>query len=184
MKVLALVGSPRKNGNTDLLVEKALDGARSRGHSVEKLYLYDYQTLPCIDCRKCKRGDFSCALADEMEAIYRSLADADAIIFATPVYWYGPTAKMKLLIDRLRPFIASRAMQGKSGLLVVPSEEGPACCGPLREMFKMSFQYLGMNLEGSVLATAYERGEILNRPEELERAYAMGASISMQGPDN
>lgn len=181
MKVLALVGSPRKNGNTDLLVEKALDGARSRGHRVEKLYLYDHRILPCIDCRKCKRSDFSCALADEMEGIFPALEKADAIIFATPVYWYGPTAKMKLLIDRLRPFIASRGLQGKLGLLVVPSEEGPACCGPLMQMFEMSFQYLGMNLAGYVLATAYERGEIRDRPEELERAYAMGASIPVLG---
>jgi multimeric flavodoxin WrbA len=177
MKVLALMGSPRKKGNTDLLVEKVLEGAKSKGHSVEKLCLYDFLILPCIDCRRCKREDFTCALSDDMEAIYPRLVEADVIVFATPIYWYGPTAKMKLLIDRLRPFIASRGLQKKSGLLVVPSEEGPKCCGPLMEMFKMSFDYLGMNLAGRVLASAYERGDILNRPEELEKAYAMGASI-------
>jgi len=177
MRILALVASPRKRGNTDLLVDQLLEGAKSKGHFAEKLYLYDLQILPCIDCRKCKREGFACALDDDMSAIYPQLKKADAIVFGTPVYWYGPSAKMKLLIDRLRPFIASRALEGRLGLLVVPSEEGQKCCGPLLEMFRMSFEYLGMNLAGSILASAYERGEILNHPEELARAYSLGASI-------
>ena len=79
-----------------------------------------------------------------MQEIYLRLEDADIIVFGMPIYWYGPTAKMKLLIDRLRPFIASRRLEGKKGIIVVPSEEGPECCGPIQEMFRMSFDYLGM----------------------------------------
>lgn len=62
-------------------------------------------------------------------------------------------------------------------MVVVPSEEGPGCCGPLLEMFRMSFDYLGMEMTGSTLAKAYERGEIAENPEELMRAYRLGASI-------
>jgi multimeric flavodoxin WrbA len=179
MKVLALNGSPRKQGNTDILVDDVLSGARSKGHLVEKLRLYDYEILPCIDCRRCKQGEagYACALKDGMQEIYPKLEAADIIIFGTPIYWYGPTAKMKLLIDRLRPFISSRKLSGKRGMVVVPSEEGPDCCGPIVEMFRMSFEYLGMKMGESILVKAYERGEIKQSPGEQERAYELGTSF-------
>lgn len=179
MKILALNGSPRKQGNTDILIDEILRGAMSKGHQAEKLRLYDYEIQPCIDCRRCKQSEagYSCALKDGMAEIYPKLEAADIIIFGTPIYWYGPTAKMKLLIDRLRPFIASRRLSGKRGMAVVPSEEGPDCCGPLLEMLRMSFEYLGMKNGESILARAYERGEIRQSPGELERAYELGASL-------
>jgi multimeric flavodoxin WrbA len=141
MKILALVGSPRRSGNTDILVEEVLKGAETNGHATEKLRLYDCEILPCIDCHSCKKSEFgyNCALSDGMQEIYPKLEAADVIVFATPIYWYGPTAKMKLFLERLRPFIASRKLSGKKGILVVPSEEGQDCCGPLMEMFQMSF---------------------------------------------
>lgn len=112
MRILALVGSPRKGGNTDILTEEVLRGARDQGHDTEKLRLYDYEILPCRDCRRCKNRErgYSCALSDGMQEIYPQLERADVIVFGTPIYWYGPTAKMKLLIDRLRPFISSQGL--------------------------------------------------------------------------
>ena len=177
MNIYALIGSPRKAGNTDLLVDAVIDGARSRGHSAEKLYLYGLDIRPCIDCRACKRGDFRCALKDDMPAIYPRLRNADLIIFGTPVYWYGPTAVMKLLVDRLRPFIASGGLKGKKGLVVIPSEEGPGCCGPILEMFRMSFGYLGMEPAGEIMVSAYEKGAIRQQPLELDRARDLGSRL-------
>jgi len=177
MNILALISSPRKGGNTELVVDAVLDGARSAGHRAEKLFLYKHEIRPCVDCRRCKRDDFRCALTDGMTAIYPKLREADLIVFGTPVYWYGPTAVMKLLIDRLRPFIADRGLSGKKGLVVVPSEEGADCCGPLLSMFQMSFQYLGMEPAGEILVAAYEWGEIQKTPHELERARTVGASL-------
>lgn len=180
MKILALIGSPRKQGNTEILVSEICRGSRTKGHAVETIRLYDYEILPCLDCRHCKQSeaDYTCSLKDAMQVIYPKLEDADLIIFGTPVYWYGPTAKMKLLLDRLRPFIASGRLKGKKGIVVIPSEEGPDCCGPLMEMFRMSFDYLGMKTVGRILARAYERGEIEKNPEEIRRAYELGASLS------
>lgn len=177
MNILALIGSPRKAGNTSLVVDAVIDGARTAGHSARKLFLYDYDIRPCLDCRACKRGDLRCVLKDDMPAIYGLLGDADLIIFGTPVYWYGPTAVMKLLLDRLRPFIADGGLKTKRGLLVVPSQEGPACCGPLTEMIRMSLGYLGMEPAGEILVAAYEKGEIAKNPAELKRAFDMGASL-------
>ncbi|MFZ2471637.1 MAG: flavodoxin family protein [Methanothrix sp.] len=179
MRILAVLGSPRKGGNTEILVDEILKGAELKGHDAEKLRLYDHEILPCLDCRGCKKdeSDYACALSDAMVEIYARLEGADLIIFATPIYWYGPTAKMKLLIDRLRPYIASRKLAGKKGLVVTPSEEGAACCGPLLQMFAMSFDYLGMVDAGSLLAQAYERGEIAKSPGELGRARDLGFSL-------
>lgn len=177
MRILALIGSPRRGGNTDILVDWILQGAKGEGHIADKLYLYDYEILPCIDCRGCKREDLACPLEDGMEEIYPRLEAADIIVFGTPIYWYGPTAKMKLLIDRLRPFIANKKLSGKKGMIVVPSEEGQGCCGPLSEMFRMSFEYLGMSFIGSMLVQAYEKGEIKEQPKELRRAYELGAAL-------
>jgi len=158
-------------------VDCILKGSEASGHSASKVYLYDYDISPCIDCRRCKRDDNVCPLKDGMREIYPMMEGADLIVFGTPIYWYGPTGVMKLLIDRMRPFIASGKLRGKKGMVVAPSEEGPECCGPLTEMFGMSFQYLGMTSAGSLLARAYEKGEIKNSPEYLDQACALGKSL-------
>jgi multimeric flavodoxin WrbA len=177
--VLAVIGSPRKGGNTEILVGEIIKGAEENGHVAEMLRLYDYEIQPCLDCRGCKRSGsgYACVLSDGMREIYARLERADIIIFGTPIYWYGPTAKMKLFVDRLRPYIASRKLAGKKGMVATPSEEGPGCCGPLLQMFAMSFDYLGMEYAGSLLAQAYEKGEVRDRVEELERAREMGKSL-------
>ena len=177
MKVLALIGSPRKGSNTDILVDKILEGCKEKDYTFEKLYLYDLIISACTDCRLCKSDNYECAIKDDMQQIYPKMEKADVIIFGTPVYWYGPTGKMKLLIDRMRPFIASKKMQGKRGVLVVPSEEGPKACKALLEMFRMSFEYLGMRFVDSILATAYERAEVSSNTEDLNQAYNLGTSL-------
>jgi multimeric flavodoxin WrbA len=177
LRILALVGSPRKGSNTDLLVDQILKGARENGHTFEKIYLYDLELSPCIDCRSCKRGDYVCGLKDGMQEVYPKMEGADLIIFGTPIYWYGPTGPMKLFIDRMRPFIANKKLRGKKAIVVAPSEEGPDACDPLIKMFRMSFAYLGMDFIGEIFAKAYERAEIKNQPEALARALKMGISL-------
>lgn len=177
MKILALIGSPRCGSNTDTLVEHILRGSETKGHTSEKLYLYNYKISPCIDCRNCKKGSYVCTVNDGMQEIYPKMEASDLIIFGTPLYWYGPTAKVKLLIDRMRPFIANGKLKDKKAVIVVPSEEGPKACGPLLEMFRMSFNYLGMEFVGKVFVKAYEKGEIVENQKELKKAYAMGSSL-------
>ena len=135
MQILALVGSPRKGGNTEILVDELPFAAQTKGHEVRKVRLAGLSIGPCRDCRACKRGDdHSCAVDDDMTELYEELAGADVLVFGTPIYWYGPTAQMKALVDRLRPFVGSGSLRGKTCVLVLPSEEGPACCGPTRAL--------------------------------------------------
>ncbi len=177
MRILGLVGSPRKGGNTDLLVSRILEGADASKHLTEKVYLYPLDISPCIDCRSCQKGKFQCAVEDDMKRLYPKLEGADVIVFGTPLYWYGPTGKMKLLIDRLRPFAASRKLKGKKALVVVPSEEGPDACDCLVRMFELSFKYLGIALIDKMLVKAYDKGEISKQPETLNRAFEVGKTL-------
>jgi multimeric flavodoxin WrbA len=177
MKILALNGSARKRGNTDILIDQILKGSKEKGHRSEKLYLYNYEILPCMDCRDCKRGNDVCSLHDGMNKIYPKMEKADLIIFGTPNYWNGPTGKMKLLIDRMRPFVPSRKLEGEKWVVVSPSAEGPNSCKLLVEMLRLSFDYLGMKFAGKILVKAYEKGEIKKNQKALEKAYELGASL-------
>jgi multimeric flavodoxin WrbA len=177
MKILALNGSARKRGNTDLLIDQILKGSKEKGHKSEKLYLYDYEILPCMDCRDCKRGNYVCSQHDGMKKIYPKMEKADLIIFGTPNYWNGPSGKMKLLIDRMRPFVPSRKLKGKKWVVVSPSAEGPNSCRLLTEMLRLSFDYLGMKFAGKILVKAYEKGEIQKNQKALKKANELGMSL-------
>jgi multimeric flavodoxin WrbA len=177
MKVLGLVGSPRRCGNTDLLVDRVLEGAAKNKHSTEKVYLYGVDIAPCVDCRACKKGNLECALKDGMQTLYPKLEEADVIVFGTPLYWYGPSAKMKLLLDRLRPYIVSKKLKGKRAVLLVPSEEGADACSHVVGMFNLSFGYLEMQITGVLLPKASEKGEVKEQPHVLEEAKLLGKHI-------
>jgi multimeric flavodoxin WrbA len=177
MKVLALIGSPRREGNSDLLVDQILKGSRAKGHTAEKIFLYDYTISLCVDCRSCKKGDYVCSIKDEMQRIYPLMATADVIVFGTPLYWYVTTAKMKMLLDRMRPFVENKKLRGKRAVVVAPSAEGPEACDPMLEMFRLCFEYLEMEFVGKILVKAYEKGEIRENREEMEKAYEFGTSL-------
>ena len=177
MNVLGLVASPRKGSNTDLLVSAVLEGAASNGSATGKVYLYDVEISPCLDCRACKSEPHRCILKDDMQLLYQKLEAADAIIFGTPLYWYGPSAKMKLLLDRLRPFIVSEKLKGKKAALAIPSEEGAEACWHAVGMFALSFDYIGIDLVGELLPKTPERAAVKNQPEMIKAALELGKNL-------
>ncbi|MBS7251765.1 MAG: flavodoxin family protein [Candidatus Freyarchaeota archaeon] len=177
MKVTALVGSPRKKGNTDLLIDKILEGANQVGATTSKLYLYDLTILPCADCRKCYKT-LECAENDDMQKVYEELESSDVIVFGTPLYWNTMTAKMKLLVDRLRPYTLNNKLKGKKAVLVVPSDEGEEACGDLIKLFASIINTLGMQFVNILCVKAHEKGEVKNQPQSLEKAYKIGESIT------
>jgi len=195
MKILGLIGSPRKGSNTDLLVSAILEGAGANNHLTEKIYLYDFEIAACVDCRACKKGlydfeiaacvdcrackkgNFKCAIGDSMQVLYPKLEEADVIVFGTPLYWYGPSAKMKLLIDRLRPFIASKKLKGKKAVLAIPSEEGAEACNFIIGMFALSFEYLCIKMAGKLTPRASERAELKGQPQTLKEAFELGKTL-------
>jgi multimeric flavodoxin WrbA len=181
-KILALAGSPRQGGNSDLLLEAFLEGARSQGAAAEKVYLNDLALRGCQACYACQKSG-RCKQRDDMTPLYPKLLAADLWVFATPVYWWGPSAQLKLALDRMfclchgpsRP-----ALKGKKAVLVATFEDLPRQATPyLLGMFKKSLDYLDMQLAGKILVQAFKKGEVLHRhPAALAKARALGARLA------
>ncbi|NCC86564.1 MAG: flavodoxin family protein [Clostridia bacterium] len=100
MTVLGIVGSTRKNGNTDMLVDKVLSGAQEQGLKTEKIYLSDYNFSGCVGCEGCK-DICKCVIKDGMQEIYKKIEEADAIVLGSPTYFYNVTGITKTFLDRL-----------------------------------------------------------------------------------
>lgn len=98
--VLVLMGSPRKHGNTDRLADEFIRGAQEAGHHVEKIFLKDRQINGCLGCGACQRNGGSCVQKDDMGDIYEKWLAADAVVLASPVYFYTWTSWMKAALDR------------------------------------------------------------------------------------
>ena len=100
MKLFCIVGSPRKNGNTDTILNSAMQGASDLGAEVEKIYLSDLQFKGCIGCEGCAKT-MKCVLKDDMQPIYQKLEEADGLILGSPTYFYNVSGLMKMFLDRL-----------------------------------------------------------------------------------
>ena len=153
------IGSPRKNGNTNSLVDIFIEGLDKSRFSSNKEFLYDYEINACTDCRACKKGNMVCVVKDGMQELYPRLNSADIIVIGTPIYWFGPSAKTKLLLDRLRPYYGNKKLKGKNAVLILPAGTGEEDCDLTIEMFKRSFEALGVKLLGSITSEAYDIGE-------------------------
>ena len=99
-KVLILSGSPRKGGNSDILCDEFLRGAREAGHQVEKVRVAEKKIAPCLGCYYCSAHDGECVRRDDMAGLLQQMIDADVIVLASPVYFYSIDAQMKAVIDR------------------------------------------------------------------------------------
>lgn len=113
-KVVAIFGSPRVNGNSDILLNQAIKGAEASGAKVEKIVIRDLQIAPCNACDGCfEKG--TCVIYDDVQQIYSHLVDADGIIVASPVYFMSVSAQLKAFIDRCQPFWAKKVYPASSG---------------------------------------------------------------------
>ncbi len=99
MKVLAIVGSPRRSGNLVQMSKKVLEGAAQKGHAVEILNLYNYDVKDCLGCWRCAQ-EKSCHIQDDFSGIMEKFREADVIVLASPVYWGTVSGKMKTFMDR------------------------------------------------------------------------------------
>jgi multimeric flavodoxin WrbA len=180
--ILAVVGSPRKGGNTEILVTKIAEGARAGGAKVEVVHLGDLEIRECDGCHACWRGR-PCRQHDDMQVLYPKIAAGDVIVFGTPVYWYGPTALMKALFDRFVYFncVAHRAMvRGKRAVVAVVLEEtDEQTWRPVVEFFARSLAYLEMELAETIVVPGVgAKGAIRGQPQRLEEAYHLGGRLA------
>ncbi len=181
-KILAVIGSPRRNGNTHILVSKIAEGARSKSAIVNELFLGELTIRECDGCHICWKGN-ECSKNDDMRTIYPRIIQSDVIIFGTPVYWYGPTALMKAFIDRFVYFNCPENRQkirNMSAVIAIPfEEECLETAMPVVEFFQKCLEYLQVRLIGKIVAPGVSgKGEINQKSELLHQAYELGRTIA------
>ena len=177
MNILILTGSPRKGSNTDLLAKAFADGA-SLNHSVEIISVNDCKVNACIGCNSCfKREGNKCFQKDDMENIYCKMANADMLVIASPVYFYGISAQLKNIIDRCHTPMRKNFNIKSLALLLVAGSSKPCVFDAIIKQYELVLDYFHFEDKGRVLVGGVnERGAIADR-EELKEAYNLGASL-------
>ncbi|OGP60577.1 MAG: hypothetical protein A2V67_15170 [Deltaproteobacteria bacterium RBG_13_61_14] len=182
MRIIGLAGSPRQGGNSELLLDALLAGAESRGAEVEKYTLNRLSIRGCQACYACAKTG-RCKQRDDMDRLLPALLAAKVWVFASPVYWWGPSAQLKLALDRMFPFCHPPLLgrvQGKQAVLITASEDKPAAAAPhLRGMMREAMNYLGVEWAGELLVQAYKKGEVKNNPAALAKARKLGQKLAL-----
>lgn len=181
-KILGVVGSPRKNGNTDILVSTVLAGAKAAGAQDNLIRLGELHIRECDGCHVCWNGK-PCPKNDDMAALYEEINRSDGFVFGTPVYWYGPTALMKGFIDRFVYFNWEenrKGIRGKKAIIIIPFEEkDQETVDPVISFFEKTLQYLEIELIHQLIAPGVtKRGEVLNQEVIIKQAYELGKMIA------
>ncbi len=187
--VVGLSASPRRRGNSRLLCEAVLEGAASVGHRTELAHLPDVAPAMLRNCRECRRPDGSCSIEDGYrDLFFNQVLEADALVFATPIWWYGMAASMKNYFDRMFCYYAAsypdsatvaQRLMGKRAVLVLSAEESnmSARLGIVHQMQEVC-RYLHYDLVGCVTGIGNKTGEIVNDPTDpLAAARELGARI-------
>jgi multimeric flavodoxin WrbA len=180
MKVLGIVGSPRKGGNTEIMVEEALAAAREAGAETDIFLIYDKTIAGCDACGSCfKTG--KCKIKDDMQSLYQKMEAADAILFGTPVYFHSYTAQAKAIIDRTFCYLRDKPLNGKVAAPVLALRKVGA--GQTRVQIYGWFMSQGMVPVRGAIGYGREKGDV--RTSEganigmtaLEEARATGKEV-------
>lgn len=182
-KILVLLGSPRKKGNTATLANQIIVGAESAGATAERIFLHGKDISPCQACYACQRPESEgCAIDDDMQPIYNKLIEADGWVIASPVYWFCMSAQTKLFLDRCfaLPAYKKDAFSGKRIAVAMSFGDEDAfnsgCVNALRT-FQDSARYVGANLVGMVYGSADKPGEIKSNLSLMQQAEALGKKL-------
>lgn len=189
MNVLVVLGSPRKKGNSQTLVEKVLEGVEERLQcNAEFVYLHGLKDLnPCMGCGGCEKTGM-CVIKDDMIELYQKIDTADLLFIVTPVYFYGPSAQLKIFIDRCQArwsrkyLLKERVRQGekrKGYLLATAATKGPKVFDACILIAKSYFDTVDIEYGGElVVRSVDERGALKNREEEIAKAVQFGREIA------
>ena len=186
MKVLGIMGSPRRRSNTDILLDKALEGAREAGAETEKVLVSKLKISPCLEIYAClKDGD--CTIKDDMQSLYKKLLEADHVIFASPMFFYGITSQAKAIIDRCQALWVGRHVLGmgkednrvRRGVFVsVGATQGKKLFDGAVLTVKYFFDAIGVKYSGDLLVRGIDKkGQIEEHPAALEDAFRLGQEL-------
>ena len=175
MKVLAISGSPRKGGNSDILTDEVLRGASESGAETEKIYLQDLSISPCRACYGCRESG-KCVQKDDGDYILEKLIEADTIILSSPVYFYSISAQMKTMIDRTLPrYMEIRNKEFVFILTAAASED--EIKRALEPLYGFTDCLPGSHVHAIILGSGvYQKGEVKTKKTMME-AYRAGLHI-------
>jgi multimeric flavodoxin WrbA len=185
VRAVALLGSPRKGGNTDILASEILRGAQDAGADVDKVYLDDQWIRPIGEVGDVSRERVDARADDDFPALLERFLDADLVVFATPVYWQGVSAQLKCFIDRLSSYFRRapyREWFDGKGYVVVCAfgrpemEHGEWITRPM----KLTVKVLRGRYLGDLCASAYEKGRVREQPDVLAAAFELGRKAVTQ----
>ena len=189
MRILGIMGSPRLGGNTDLLLDAALNGAQSQGAEVEKLVIDKLNISPCREHYGCLE-DGHCVIRDDMDAVYPKLLAADVIVVASPMFFYGITAQLKALIDRCQALWARKHVlkqnwpgAGRKGAFIaVGATQGEKLFDGSIATVRYFFKTIGVEYAEELLIRGVERkGDIQQHPSALKDAFELGQRLVQKG---
>ena len=187
-KILAVYGSPRRKGNTAALMKRAVEGARGAGADVEEIVLRDLKMSPCLEIYGCKKNG-RCAIKDDFQAVYDKLLACDAMILATPIFFYTVSAHTKILMDRcqslwVKKYWIDKVLPGqweakRKGLFIsVGATRGKKLFDGVLLTVKYFFDVLDMELWDKLIYRELDfEGDILKHPEYLDDAYDAGKRL-------
>ena len=183
-KVVILLGSPRKGGNSAALAAQIAEGAAAAGAQVESFYLHGMKIAPCQACESChKPGAKGCVIQDDMQQLYPRLREADAVVYASPIYWFTVSAQLKLAMDRCYALGGEQghALAGKRiGLAFAYGGEDPfdsGCTNAIRT-FQDAFGFIGAPIVGMVYASAGGAGEVRSNEKAMKEAADLGRKLA------
>jgi multimeric flavodoxin WrbA len=181
-KILILKGSPRERGNSAVLAERAAAGALETGAQVESVYLHGLDIRACDGCDLCKEQGEYCVIEDDMQSLYPKLLEADALLLASPIYWFTFSAQLKLCIDRWYGLwnFKNDLFQGKPvGIILTYGDTDLYTSGGINAIhtFETLFRFLQAPIVGMVYGTAMDPGDAEKQPDLMERAYQLGQRL-------
>ena len=184
-KVVIVMGSPRKNGNSTTLAQRVAKGAEAAGAEVESFYLHEMDIKPCDACDICREDSSKdCVINDDMQNLYPKLRQADALVIASPIYFFTVAAQTKLFLDRCYalggPQEKENALKGKRiGIVLTYGDSDPFNSGAVNAMrtFQDAFAYIGSPIVSMVYGSASKAGEIKANRDLMEKAYKLGEQL-------
>ncbi len=188
MNVLGINGSPRIGGNTDVLLDEALKGARAKGSRIEKIVLNNLNFSPCQECENV-RDDGPCIIEDALQPLYQKINEEDAIILASPIFFGSLSAQTKMMIDRFQclwraKYVIKRDMgerKKKGGFISVEASTRKDFFDNAKSIVKNFFVVIDVDYQEELLCSGVsEKGEILKHPNFLKDAFELGRGLSLR----
>lgn len=185
--VLAINGSPRKGGNTDILIDRFLEGAGAAGAKTEKVILNELIFSPCLECENMP-DDGLCLIQDDMQSVYTKVKEADVLVLGSPIFFGSLSAQTKMMIDRfqcvwrakymLKKDVSGKRSNRKGYFLCVEASKRKDFFNNAKSIIRNYFATIDVDYAGELFCSgAGEKGSIKTHPDVMKKAFELGKGL-------